>query len=53
MVSLSSTLKEIEVKLIDGVELTTMIEPINQANSEVEKVLNAIKNHAFAQSPNP
>jgi signal transduction histidine kinase/FixJ family two-component response regulator len=53
MVSLSSTLKEIEVKLIDGVELTTMIEPINQANSEVEKVLNAIKNHALAQSPNP
>jgi signal transduction histidine kinase/HPt (histidine-containing phosphotransfer) domain-containing protein len=52
MVSLSSSLKEIEVKLIDGVELTTMIEPINQANREVEKVLNAIKNHAFEQSSN-
>jgi signal transduction histidine kinase/DNA-binding response OmpR family regulator len=53
MASLSSTLKEIEVNLIDGVELTTLIQPINQATSAVEKALNAIKNHAFAQSDNP
>jgi CheY-like chemotaxis protein len=52
MMDLSSTLKEIEIKLTDGVELTTLIEPINQATSSVEKVLNAIKNNAFAQSSN-
>ena len=52
MVSLSSTLKEIEVNLIDGVELTTLIQPINQATSAMEKALNAVKNHAFAQSDN-
>ena len=53
MLSLSATLKEIEVNLIDGAELTTMIEPISRANHAVEKVLNAIRNHAFAQSSNP
>ncbi len=52
MASLSSTLKEIECNLIDGVELTTLIPPINQATSALEKALNAIKNHAFAQSDN-
>ena len=50
MLSLSSKFKEIEVKLVDGIDLTTLIEPINLAKSEVEKVLNAIKNHTFAQS---
>jgi signal transduction histidine kinase/CheY-like chemotaxis protein len=49
MTSLSSKLKEIEVNLVEGNELTTLIEPINHAKSEVEKVLNIIKNHAFAQ----
>jgi signal transduction histidine kinase/CheY-like chemotaxis protein len=52
MVSLSSTLKEIEVNLIDGVELTTLIHPINQATSAMEKALNAVKNHAFEKSDN-
>jgi HPt (histidine-containing phosphotransfer) domain-containing protein len=50
MIRLSSNLKEIEVNLVDGRELTTLIEPINRAKCEVEKALNAIKNHAFAQS---
>jgi CheY-like chemotaxis protein len=48
MSSLSSQLKEIEVNLIDGRELTTLIESINRAKSEVEKALNSIKNHAFS-----
>jgi len=48
MINLSSKLKEIEVNLVDGRELTTLIEPINIAKGEVEKVLNAIKNDAFS-----
>ena len=48
MGSLSSKLKEIEVNLIDGRELTTLIEPINRAKSEVENALNAIKNYSFS-----
>jgi len=48
MTGLSSKLKEIEVNLIDGHELTALIESINHAKSEVEKSVNSIKNHAFS-----
>jgi len=50
MMSLSSKLKEIEVQLVDGVDLTTLIEPVNVAKAEVERVVSAMKNHALADS---
>lgn len=50
MTDVSSLLKGIEVNLVDGVDLTELIEPINHAKSEVEKILNAIKHQAVEQS---